>query len=849
MNNAKDGFTAIEVSELVLAEYYFGRSDFSIETYGGCWPHLTETPGRLDRIGFRRILDGYHCTNNTSLPLHRRDDRKKGYQVMFTAPKSVSLLALLTGDKRILTAFSTAVRGTLEFLETFVATRVRKNGADDQRVTGNLAAAIFVHQLTRRGNPHLHAHVLCPNFTYDQVEGQLKALDPLQIGLNFALIVAEFRAKLAYEIELLGYKLCLEEASFEISGVSKEIRDLFSGDFCNGDDFDVDLDSYKLGKKSRALTASKQRKAWQLRAPAKDLETLVALKKEAAAQVMTVEGGIRKALKTLARQGHESKVQDLIVQAARFGLGKYSVRDVTKAVNSGQFDLIIDGDDFTTHEAVDEGRELVEAAKSGSQFEAIGLESPVAELSKEQNDLLACMLGAEQQFIFVDGPAGSGKSSILKHFADRIGKPVTFCAINTPAVRNLKEVASRAVTVAKVMKNRALIPRRGVLVVDEASLVSCRTLRKLIAAAKTKNCRIIFLGDLGQMKPVRGNGGISLLLEEDAIKSFGLREIRRQKEPSYQALVSHFVQKRFREAAEYAIDRNFVGVSEDEESRADMLALEYANAHGRGTTDMSRSVLAVALSWKEARTYTEAIRRRLRAAGHLGDEEVEIATFRPLGVASDDFLEDNIVMSGIYLQTYRRGQGAMIPAEIVGRTATYLSIRGTAGKVSQVKIKKNMALWHRERLHISVGDVLFLRKDCPQLGLANGQFVTVSKIEGEQIFLEGVGALPTDFRYFTHGYCLTAHLAQSLTVGTVLAAMDDKSARYITREWLYVAITRGAHYCRVFVESLSGFRHAALRSGHRRSALDVARRYIDRVTAAHRGNPVVGAAELEFSGS
>jgi len=65
-------------------------------------------------------------------------------------------------DQRLVTAHEEAARIAFCELETFAAARVRKQGNQRDRITGNLVAAQFVHTSSRELDPLLHTHFLVP---------------------------------------------------------------------------------------------------------------------------------------------------------------------------------------------------------------------------------------------------------------------------------------------------------------------------------------------------------------------------------------------------------------------------------------------------------------------------------------------------------------------------------------------------------------------------------------------------------------------------------------------------------------------------------------------------------------
>ena len=107
------------------------------------------------------------------------------YDFTFSPPKSVSIAALLADDARIIKAHEQAVAAALGQLESFAATRVRKNGQCAARTTGNIVAAVFRHETSRALDPHLHSHCIVFNATHDPVENCWKALE------NHEMLVAQ----------------------------------------------------------------------------------------------------------------------------------------------------------------------------------------------------------------------------------------------------------------------------------------------------------------------------------------------------------------------------------------------------------------------------------------------------------------------------------------------------------------------------------------------------------------------------------------------------------------------------------------------------------------------------------
>jgi conjugative relaxase-like TrwC/TraI family protein len=115
------------------------------------------------------------------------------YDFTISAPKSVSVMAIVGGDSRLIEAHQRAVGVALQELEKHAATRVRMDGANADRITGNLAIAVYHHDTSRELDPQLHAHAVAANLTYDGAEGRWKALQASGIYERRAYLTEVYR--------------------------------------------------------------------------------------------------------------------------------------------------------------------------------------------------------------------------------------------------------------------------------------------------------------------------------------------------------------------------------------------------------------------------------------------------------------------------------------------------------------------------------------------------------------------------------------------------------------------------------------------------------------------------------
>lgn len=116
-------------------------------------------------------------------------------------------MAVLGRDGRLIKAHEKAVAEALRELKAHACTRVRLNGANDDRLTGNLAIAAYHHDTSRELDPQLHTHAVAANLSYDGSEGRWKALQASGIYQRRAYLTEVYRNILAGEIRKLGYQI------------------------------------------------------------------------------------------------------------------------------------------------------------------------------------------------------------------------------------------------------------------------------------------------------------------------------------------------------------------------------------------------------------------------------------------------------------------------------------------------------------------------------------------------------------------------------------------------------------------------------------------------------------------
>jgi conjugative relaxase-like TrwC/TraI family protein len=643
-----------------IEDYYAGEGEAPGRWMGSGSEELGLS-GEVEAAQLRRVLAAEHPASGEPLVSLRGGRRIPGFDLTFSAPKSVSLLWALSdpATRRVVReCHERAVAAALDYVEREAAFVRRGAGGAEVSHARGLIAAAFPHRSSRAGDPQLHTHVLVANLAQGS-DGRYSALHGShlyrQAKTGGYLYQAQLRAELSRELglafqpvrrgaaELEGFadhvlrefsrrRVEIERALAERGLDSPQAAQVAALDSRRAKEYGVGLEDLheRWRVRGRELGA-------ELPAPGivrEAAEPAPEPSPEQLARAVTAERSHfdrREAIQAVCEQSPQGIEADRAVQVA----DEFLASEQVVRIAEGPF-----GPRFTTPEIlVIEQRVIASAEALRGAGRCCAPEQLVAAvierrptIGADQAEMVRRLLTDGDGIALVVGRPGTGKTYALNGAADgwaaashavRGAAPTRAAAAELEAAAGIPTV-SVAALLAELDERAAnpdgitALPRGGVLLVDEAAMVGSRSLARLHDHVEAAEGKLVLIGDHCQLPELEAGGLFRALAERtDPIE---LTEVRRHRHALDRVNVELIRQGQGAEAFATYREGERVVIATDAEARREAMVADWWQSFAAG-----EKAIMIAKRNADVAELNFQARELLRASGALGQRELEVA--------------------------------------------------------------------------------------------------------------------------------------------------------------------------------------------------------------------------------
>jgi conjugative relaxase-like TrwC/TraI family protein len=811
-----------------------------------------DLPGEVEVEAFTRLCAGKHPVTAKKLTVREKANRRVCYFAQISAPKDVSIALLIGEDKRIEQWWHDSVQETLREIEAVTETRVRGGGrADEDRVTGNMVAAVVTHDASRSLDPQLHTHVCVMNVTYDEVEKRWKGVQPS----NFYRYQSFFREvsynKLAQRMRTGGYEIEPSRLmGFDINGFPDSVRKRFSKrrDEILEKAAEVGAKTQdglqSIASDTRAekqnVSADELRSAWTKEC-GESLEVIERVIREAKSRspvnvVSSRHEALNYAEEHLFERQSVVDERILLREALEAGRGAVDLGELRAEVNRrvARGSLIRHENEITSRTAVEMESEFIHWARSKwDRYGRMGDDRILTVgLKPAHRKAVQAILRCRNRVIILQGDAGTGKTTSLREVVKGInaaGGAVFACAPSSKATAELRdELTPDAETIQYLLVNQQLqqnIANR-VIIVDEAGLLSVRQMRDLCRLANVNNNRLILVGDIKQHTSVEAGDALRAIQKYCEVETVRLTEIVRQKDPAYRKAVELLAAKQPYKAFVQLEKMGEVHQAPSADALFDRAAQDYLQ-----TISSGKSCLAIAPVWSEIEKFTEAVRDKLRDKSLLTGVDHEMLVTSSFGwtLAKRKRVENYKARDVLQFHRETTEFAKDEAVTIVEAQGQRLVVERENGERIAFDPKRvhGFDVGEARTIPVAFGEKLLIRGNLKASRIKNGDIVEVAAFgEDGSIRLKDGRSLPGSFRQYTHGYATTSHAAQGRTVDRGLLILGEAGIKAANLRQAYVSNSRFRERQTIYTADVKGAKKAMANDFDRKLAHELHEKHV-----------------------
>ena len=874
--------------------------------------------GSVTNEQFDRLAHGQHPVTGEQLVQYRTPyeyidkdgeriqamEHRAAWDATFSAPKSVSLTALVGSDERVRAAHTESVKIALTEMEQYV--QARMGGNNPAETTGKWVVATFEHDSARPVDgysaPQLHTHAVFFNVT-ETSNGQTRALQTEELFRTQAYATAVYRSELADRLKELGYQIEVGKyGEPQIKGYTEEYLKASSE---RREQITTKLEELGVQGAAAAQIAAHQTRSSKEAAISPE-ETLARHQEVAAQYGNQAERVVAEAhQRLLGREDHLSPgpSRELAAhQAVTYAKDKAMERDATvderhflrDALNRSLGNATIQeiktdygarkddgefievavrpghaGHILTTQETLDAERDIIRRMEDGrgkthpmlAQEQIERMQESWSHLNENQRAAVEQVLSNRDQVMGVQGYAGVGKTTSLaaiREGAEHAGFEVKGLAPTSRAAHQLQEAGIESATLQGHLArgDHSANGLQHLYFVDESSLASTKQVNEFLQRLGAED-RVIFVGDMRQHQGVEAGKPFEQL-QGAGMETAKLEEIVRQHDPQLKAVVEKLARGEVRSAIEDLRELGKVHEIRDPESRIGAIAQDYA--------DSPAGTLVVSPDNKSRSEINGRIHHELQDRGLVNAEEHKVNVLAP----RQDLTGADRQWAGMYhvgdVLRYSRGSGLLsVEAGEYTRVVNtdsehnFLTVVRADGQELTYDPQRlqGVNVYREEERTFSVGDRVQFTSPNREQSVANRELGTIENLRPDgQIDVRldsgrNVQLSREEHLHLDYGYAVTSHSGQGTTADRVLVHVDSSEAHHdlINTRLAYVAVSRAREDAQLYTNDADNLGRELSRDVSKSSALEEYERGSNRLTdeTAERFLPVEHSPSHEIS--
>jgi conjugative relaxase-like TrwC/TraI family protein len=864
-----------------LAEEWELTGEVNSEQYArlvaGQDPHTGEQLIRF--VPSREAVNNYGEEITTS-------EHRAGWDATFSAPKSVSLAALVGDDDRVRVAHRESVENALEVFESYI--QARGGGNKPAITTGKMIAAQFEHTAARPDHengyaaPQLHTHVVIMNMTKTE-QGETRSVQPLELYRTQQYATAIYRTHLAETLQALGYQIEVDQRTGapEIKGFSKEyLRE------ASPRREEVKKEAQEMKERleqegvvvkegaglnqaaARTNRLSKRYDHAQIRERALEMDARYDNQAKRTVREAIERGGLRLSQDEITKRAQEAvtfardnatereavtDMRKVMADALRRNIGLTTYEAVAtelhQRIERGEFVEIIR--ERKPREATTQHMLEMEKSNIQTMLENRGRHAPIVSndarqtvdaiaerqqlrLNDNQREAVDQILTSRDQVNGLQGGAGTGKTtalSVLRDAAEKEGYEVRGFAPTTRATKQLAASGIQSETLQKFIRRRQEAPtnHNRLFVLDESSLASTRNLHKFFARLESSD-KVLLVGDSRQHQAVEAGTPFEQF-QKHGMATVKLSEIVRQRKPELKRTVERLSLREMREAIDSLEQQGRIKEISDTSKRLKVIAAVYCRS--------PENSLVVSPRNRERVKLNSLIHKRLQRDGKVSRDDHQMTvyvnrqdmtgterTFANAYVPGEDIIRYNRASKVYGVEV---GDYALVTAKNHKENEITVHFENGRELTYNPQRLSGVSVYREAEREFAEGDRIQFRAPFTEKRIANGELATIGKIGDEELTVKldsgrEVSFEKDHFRHIDHGYAVTSHSSQGTTVDRVLINADTGESRALLNDRMgYVAVSRAREDAIIYTNSIEELRGALDRRVDKEMAVEAHR--------------------------